>query len=250
MLSLALAGCGGKSAPAPPARAGSKSKAPAREESRRPAASGRSNVEKKGESAGPKDFEVEQLREALADRSAEVFALEETVATLELELRSALEELVRSRANVRSVQSRAFAVSRIAEVRVELNALSERDDPALADRLQRAGGFLDHADRALAEDNVGVAAYLAERAGELLRQVRTIADLRGSSPTELIPLVPPRTLRVLSQANLRKAPSSESDRVGAVTPGTALTATARRGEWFQVDFQGMPSVWIHRRLVR
>jgi hypothetical protein len=251
LVTLALTGCGGKNPPAPPALPESKaSKTPVEENSTRDTASRPETSEKTGEAASRKDFEVEQLRDALAERSAEVFALEETVATLELELRSALEELVRSRANVRSVQSRAFAVSRIAEVRVELNALSEREDPALADRLQRAGGFLDHADRALAADNVGVAAYLAERAGELLRQVRTIAEMRGSSPTEVIPLIPPRTLRVLSQANLRKAPSSDSDRVGAVTPGTELTATARRGEWFQVDFQGMASVWIHRRLVR
>ncbi|HEY7817939.1 MAG TPA: SH3 domain-containing protein [Vicinamibacteria bacterium] len=250
MVTLALGGCGGKNAPAPPTPADSKPKPQKEKSSRSESASRPKNPAKKGGPTEPADFEVEQLREVLAERSAEVFALEETVATLELELRSALEELVRSRANVRSVQSRAFAVSRIAEVRVELNGLSERDDPALADRLQRAGGFLDHADRALAEDNVGVAAYLAERAGELLRQVRTIAEMRGSSPTALIPLVPPRTLRVLSQANLRKAPSSDADRVGAVTPGTELTATARRGEWFQVDFQGMAEVWIHRRLVR
>jgi hypothetical protein len=194
--------------------------------------------------------EVGRLRVTLAERSDEVTALEEAKATLELELKSALEELVRSQTSVRNVQSRAFAVSRIAEVRVELQLLRRRKDPALDDRLDRAAGFLDHADRALETDNVGGAAYLAERASELLRQVRTIAEIRSGAPTELIPIVPPRTLQVVSAANLRKAPSADSEKLGAVEPGTELRAIARRGDWFQVEVQAEEPVWVHRRLVR
>jgi hypothetical protein len=247
MLSF-LAACGGKSVPPPPEPATpseTRSDPPARVPS----------VEKETEddlqeSLNAALSESARLREALSERSAEVTALEEAKATLELELKSALEELVRSQTSIRNVQSRAFAVSRIAEVRVELQSLMKRSDPALADRLDRAAGFLDHADRALAEDNLGGAAYLAERASELLRQVKTIAEIRGSSPTELIPLVPARALMVLAAANLRKAPSSDSEKLGAVEPGTELKAIARRGEWFQVDVEGIGAVWVHRRLVR
>ncbi|HJS73349.1 MAG TPA: SH3 domain-containing protein [Vicinamibacteria bacterium] len=194
--------------------------------------------------------EASRLREALAERSAEVTALEEAKATLELELKSALEELVRSQTSVRNVQSRAFAVSRIAEVRVELQLLRRRKDPAVTDRLDRAAGFIEHADRALESDNVGGAAYLAERASELLRQVRTIAEIRSDAPTELIPIVPPRTLQVVATANLRKAPTSDSEKLGAVEPGTELRAIARRGDWFQVELEAKDPVWVHRRLVR
>jgi hypothetical protein len=194
--------------------------------------------------------EAARLRAALAERSAEVTALEEAKATLELELKSALEELVRSQTSVRNVQSRAFAVSRIAEVRVELQLLRRRNDPALTDRLERAAGFLEHADRALESDNVGGAAYLAERASELLRQVRTIAEIRSDAPTELIPIVPPRMLEVIAPANLRKAPTSDSEKLGSVEPGTELRAIARRGDWFQVELEAKDPVWVHRRLVR
>ncbi len=252
MLSF-LAACGGKTVSVPPEPAA----APERAES--PA--GDPPVEREADEADDADDELQEslnaarsdssrLREALSERSAEVTALEEAKATLELELKSALEELVRSQTSVRNVQSRAFAVSRIAEVRVELQSWKKRPDPALADRLQRASVFLDHADRALAEDNMGGAAYLAERASELLRQVRTIAEIRGSSSTELIPLVPARKLLVLAAANLRKDPSSDSEKLGAVEPGTELKAIARRGEWFQVEVEGKASAWVHRRLVR
>jgi hypothetical protein len=245
LFSYGCAGKSGKSVPVPADRPSSRSS----EASTVVEEAGQQEADDLRESLSEARKESSRLREALSERSAEVTALEEAKATLELELKSALEELVRSQASLRNVQSRAFAVSRIAEVRVELQSYHKRD-PALADRLQRAADFLDHADRAIQEDNMGGAAYLAERASELLRQVRTISEIRGPVPTELIPLVPPRMLKVLAVANLRKGPSSDSERLGSVEPGTELRAIARRGEWYQVEFEGPDPVWVHRRLVR
>jgi hypothetical protein len=250
-IALVVASCGAKtaqvSAPAPPP--------PSPPETAPESSSAPPAVESPPETADSAALnaareEAARLREALAERSAEVTALEETKATLELELKSALEELVRSQTSVRNVQSRAFAVSRIAEVRVELQLLRRRNDPAVTDRLDRAAGFIEHADRALDSDNVGGAAYLAERASELLRQVRTIAEIRTDAPTELIPIVPPRMLQVVATANLRKAPTSDSEKLGAVEPGTELRAIARRGDWFQVELEAKEPAWVHRRLVR
>ena len=250
---LFFGGCGGKAAPPGPADPGAGPEASVEMKSSpapKTAPKTAAETDELKVSLAAARSESSRLRVALEERSAELTALEEAKATLELELKSALEELVRSQTSVRNVQSRAFAVSRIAENRVELQSFKKRPDSALADRLDRAAGFLDHADRALAEDNVGGAAYLAERASELLRQARTIAEIRGTSPTELIPLVPPRTLEVLAAANLRKGPSADSEKLGAVQPGTELNAIARRGEWFQVEVEGKEPVWIHRRLVR
>ena len=248
-IALVIAGCGGKTAPVPvPALP-----APAVSESVPESFSSAPVApEKVGDDAALTAAvqEAARLRETLAERSAEVTALEEAKATLELELKSALEELLRSQTSVRNVQSRAFAVSRIAEVRVELQSLRRRKDAALANRLNRAAGFIDHANRALETGNVGGAAYLAERASELLRQARTIADIRSDSEAALIPIVPPRVLEVVAAANLRKSPSADSEKLGAAEPGTELRAIARRGDWFQVEFEGKDPVWVHRRLVR
>jgi hypothetical protein len=196
------------------------------------------------------ETETARLRSALSERNAEVTALEEAKASLELELHSALEELIRSQANALNVQSRAFAVSRIAEVRVELSSFRASRDPALDDRLDRAQEFLDRADKALDQGNVGGAAYLAERASELVSQVKTVAEIRSNEPAELIPIVPPRFIEVSAAANLRKAPSVNSGRVGSVEPGARLRAVARQGEWYQVQTDGGEEAWVHRRLVR
>jgi len=194
--------------------------------------------------------ERSKLRATLASRGEELTALEEANASLELELASALEELLRAQASVRSVQSRALAVSRISEVRVELEFFRDNRDPALRARLDRADEFLTRADRVLAEGNIGGAAYLAERAGELVRQTRTVADAQRKAPRGVIPIVPSREMEVQTRANLRSEPRTDSARVGALAPGVSVKAVARKGDWFQVITPSGTTVWIHRALVR
>jgi hypothetical protein len=191
-----------------------------------------------------------KLTKELELQSGARTALEEENASLELELAIALDELLRIQANLKNVKSRAFAVSRIAEVRVELESLRGGRDVALDDRLDRADRFLQRADKALDEDNVGGAAFLAERAGELVRQSRTIAEVRSRQSKELLPIVPPREIEVRAAANLRSAPRSDSERVGGVVAGTRLTAIARLGDWFQVRTDSGRDAWIHRGLVQ
>ena len=124
------------------------------------------------------------------------------------------------------------------------------NDPALRTRIERADEFLTRADQALAEDNVGGAAYLADRAGELLRQARTVAEIRKKGPREIIPIVPPRTMEVQAASNLRSEPSSESTRIGGVETSTKVEAIARQGDWYQIVTAAGTKAWIHRTLVR
>ncbi|HXV60732.1 MAG TPA: SH3 domain-containing protein [Vicinamibacteria bacterium] len=201
------------------------------------------------ESLSAYEAENTDLRGSLTQRTQDLTSLEEQNATLELELAIALEELIRSQSNVKNVQSRAFAVSRIAEVRVELESFGGRKDSTLRDRLERAESFLERADQALKENNVGGAAYLAVRAGELVRQARTVSEIRRRESIDIVPIVPPRPIEVQKTANLRRGPSIQTDRVGLVEIGTKLEAVGRLGEWYQVRSSEGRIVWIHGSLV-
>lgn len=191
-----------------------------------------------------------QLERALSERAEELAVLEESNASLELELASALDALLRAQASLRNVQSRAFAVSRIAEVRVQLEAARRHHDEALNARIDRSAEFLERADQTLSENNIGGAAYLADRAGELLRQAQTVAEIRGKDPREIIPIVPARSMEVQAAANLRRDPSSESPRLDGIESGTQVEAIARQGDWFQIVTAAGTTAWIHRALVR
>ena len=208
------------------------------------------SLEQLGKRLSATEEERDRLARELELQSGARSALEEENASLELELAIALDEILRIQANSKNVESRAFAVSRIAEVRVELESLRGRKDGALDDRLDRADGFIQRADVALGEDNVGGAAFLAERAGELVRQCKTIAELRSRQSKELLPIVPPREIEVRAAANLRSGPRTDSERIGGVATGTRLTAIARLGDWFQVRTESGQEAWIHRGLVQ
>ena len=196
---------------------------------------------------------IETLQRRLAALEAELASLEERHMALEREHAATLEEVLRSKASLRGVQSRAFATSRIAEARVQLQSVSMSQDPEITDRLRRANELLDRADEALSESNYGGAAYLAERAGELTRQAKLVGEFRSSETgqsRELIPIVPPRRLEATVTANLRQGPGTDTPRIGLLTKGQKVTAVARLGSWFQVVTSSGEKAWLHRSVAR
>ena len=252
---LLAAGCGGKKAEAPtdnPSQgkpAGVTSEEPGEVQSTEELAP----TERLEAELTQANQENRKLRQQLEAAQAARASLEERYAALEIELASSVEEVLRSKASLRSVQNRALAISRIAEVRVEIQSVPQAKDAEVAARLDRANEFLSRADTALAEGNFGGASYLAERAGDLVRQARTVAEVRTASPNpseELIPIVPPRSLEARVTANLRQAPGTDKPLVGQVTQGELLLAVARWGEWFQVETGSGVRAWIHGSVVR
>ncbi len=194
----------------------------------------------------------EALRQKLAATEAALASLEEHYAALEIELASLVEEVLRSKASLRSVHNRALAISRIAEVRVQLQSVPQAEDKEVAARLERANEFLSRADTALAESNFGGASYLAERAGDLVRQATMVAEVRASpnQSEEVIPIVPPRSLEVVVNANLREGPSTDRSRVGQIEKGKEILAVARWRDWFQIETDAGFRAWIHGSVVR
>jgi ribosomal protein L29 len=199
------------------------------------------------------ESQLEQLQGALEEKEVALASLEEQYAALEIELTSAVEEVLRSMARVRTVQSRAQAVSRIAEVRVQLESVPRAQDQEVAARLRRAREFLGRADAVLSEGNFGGASFLAERANDLVRQARMVSEIRSSAALpsgDVIAIVPPRSLEVLENSNLREGPGIDTRRIGSVRKGEHVIAVARTEDWFQVENPSGGKAWISGDLVR
>ncbi|MFQ5793227.1 MAG: SH3 domain-containing protein [Acidobacteriota bacterium] len=198
--------------------------------------------------------EIEALKEQLQDREVALARLEERYAALEMELYATVEEVLRSKANLQSVQSRALATSRIAEVRVELQSLQEAEDPEVQNRVGRARDFLNRADKALEEGNYAGAGFLSERAQELVRQATILREFRSASRSsqfqKVLPIVPPRSLETVVNANLRKGPGTDQARVMVLQKGERILAVARAGDWFHVQTESGLKAWLHRSVVR
>jgi hypothetical protein len=198
--------------------------------------------------------ELARAREELREARQQAATAEERYEALRRETDRALDEVLASKASLRGVNSQALAISRIAEVRVQMQGAGGRkSSPEVAARLRSAEALLARADRALEEGNFGGAAYLADRAAEAITQARTVAEVVSRNADEgagLIPIVPPRMVEVAVVANLRDGPDSTRPRVGRATPGTRLRAVARLGEWLEVETDGGRTAWIRRGTLR
>lgn len=207
------------------------------------------------------DEELAETRKALVELKARhdeltaaIVALEERNEALEIELASTVEEVLRAKASTRGFHTRAFATLRIAEVRVQIESLSQTEsDTDFTDRLRRAGELLTRADQALVEENFSGAVFLAERAGELTHQAGLIREYRVNVSNLLekaVPIVPPRILEARVNCNLREGPSMEARIVGGLLEGQQVEAMARLGDWYQVETESGRMVWLHQRVVR
>lgn len=201
-------------------------------------------------------IERARLQEQLKAAQQETAVAQEQREALRAEMKRVLDDVLASRASGSSgsgVQNRALAISRIAEVRVQLRNVAKPQDAEVASRLHSAADLLTQADQTLAQGNYSGASYLADRAGDLVQQARTVSEVaarQGEEGAALIPIVPPRTLEVAVAANLRDGPDAKRARVAGAKPGAQLVAVARVGEWYKVETEAGSMAWIHRAMVR
>lgn len=195
--------------------------------------------------------ESARLREQLQAAHQETAVAQEQRDALRRDLQRALEDVLASKASG-GVQNRALAISRIAEVRVQMQSVSGRQEPEVAARLRSAEELLVRADKTLEKGNYSGASYLADRAGDLVQHAWTVAAVAAQQTQEakgLIAIVPPRTIEVAVAANLREGPDAGRRRVAGVQPGAQLVAVARLGQWFEVQTEG-GTAWIHRATLK
>ena len=200
--------------------------------------------------------ESARLQEQLKAAQQETAVAQEQREAMRWDMKRVLDDVLAAKASGSSgsgVQNRALAISRIAEVRVQLQNVAKPQEPEGAARLHSAAELLTQADQTLEQGNYGGASYLADRAGDLVQQARTVAQVaarQNEEGTRLIPIVPPRTLEVTVAANLREGPNATRPRVAGAKPGAQLVAVARVGEWFKVETEAGSMAWIHRGTVR
>lgn len=177
-----------------------------------------------------KKFEDEQRR------------LEERVAVLLRDLELTETEVIRTKARLQGLETKADSTSVIAETRVLIRRHQEQRGRTPA--IVRSQELLDRAEQMIEEGNFGAATFLAMKAQELIKDVR-----RGGGEESGDKAASKRNYSVVANvAYLRREPSREAPIVGTVKKGELLEATAQRGDWLRVK-AGAKSGWIFRALV-
>lgn len=190
--------------------------------------------------------EAEQLAARLRKAEDQQRHLEERVAVLLRDLDLTETEVIRTKAKLQSLETKADATSVIAETRVLFRrALQQRGrTPSLV----RCEELLARAEAMVEASNHGAAVFMALKVQELLKDTRRASAAVYTEDAGDRPAPKKQYTVIAETANLRREPSRKAPVVQQLKKGALLEATRLRGDWLQVR-SGDTTGWIVRTLV-
>ncbi len=196
--------------------------------------------------------EAAALRLRVLEKDAVARSLRDQLSTERVELEEAIGEVVRSKAKLRSIESKAQAASDMAEGEIALKTAKARYSgadrpPALSAAEQLLVGSAKEFER----QNYGGSLYLAGQARTKIRAAEAQARSRGSvdSVGGEIRFAAPVELKVAKSCKLRKSPGLEADVLSTLPPGTSVTGLSYKGKWVRVAYGDRSIGWIFQTLL-
>lgn len=188
--------------------------------------------------------EVDQLKAKVRAAEEEKKKLEERVAVLQRTLDVTETEVIRAKAKLKGLETKAEASSAIAEARILMRRLQE-DKGRSSPSLNMSQDKLDLAVEKLGDGDYSLAAFYALQAQEILEQVR-----RGVPVDPDPERAPPKRQYVVqvASANIRKTPSTGAAVIGKAPKGATLEALGARSEWVKVRYNEVEG-WVSRSLL-
>lgn len=195
----------------------------------------------RSELQGRSEGEVQRLQARLRRSEEEQRRLDERLAALQRDLEVTEMELIRTKARLKGLETKAEASSAIAEAHILLRR-AEGTGGALHSLGQQS---LSKAEQQLREENFGAAVFFALKAQDLATRAH------GGPEASPSPQAAPFPLRVVvraGRANLRKGPGPNEAVVAQVRKGTALAVKSAQGDWLEVT-HGRGTAWVARSVV-
>jgi Bacterial SH3 domain len=186
--------------------------------------------------------EPEKLRARLRRAAEDQRRLEEMVAVLQADLETTENELIRTKAKLKGIETKAEASSAIAEAQTLV--LRSGEDKVRPTNAARAREKLGLAESQLRAGNYGAAVFFALQAQDLLEKS---GRTRATSPPES----PPAGAVVVkaSSANVRSEPRRDAPVIARLPRGTSVVPLAEEGKWTRVEVEGRTG-WIANSLIR
>jgi len=169
-------------------------------------------------------------------------------------LDEAITEVVRTKAKLRSIESKAEAASTIAEAELSIESMKNRFDARELEKMaefQKAEGLLRQSTRELNVHNYGGALYLAVQAKSQADAGKRIIQNRDAYMPAIGEIVFEQTLSLIltKNTNLREGPDTTFQIVRTLKQGTAIVGYAYRGNWIRVEVSKGLAGWVHQSLV-
>ncbi len=216
------------------------------------------DVKKLQQTLAKREDNIAKLQLQLLERDAQIKQLEERLNSQQEMLDEAIQEVVRAKAKLRSLESKAEAASGIAEAEIAVKALKAQ----LAGQTRntefiKAQELLKMSAQEFKKENYGGAVYLTSQAKGHIRagQIR-LEGREKVAPIKRLPPIRgevffalPLPLQVLRTSNLRKQPDRESKVITTLEKGTPLIGYSYKDKWVRVTSEDGAYGWVFQTLV-
>jgi hypothetical protein len=201
-----------------------------------------------------KDALIGRLQLQLLERDARSRALTGQLSSQQDRLDEAVVEVVRTKAKLRSIESRAEAASSITEAEIALKGLKDRMeaiDASPGDDVQKAEALVRMSTSEFKKENYGGALYLAGQAQSQIRAIESRLvrpEDQTLAPGEVL-FALPLPLKVLKRSNLRQGPSLQAGIERTLEADDPIIGYSYKEEWIRVQTEDGTRGWIYQTLV-
>ncbi len=199
------------------------------------------------------EAELNRMQLKLLEESAGNVALQKRLKAQAKMLDEAVQEVVRAKAKLRTIESRAEAASTMAEAEIALRTTKEgmaARSGGKAENLTRAEELLKMSTREFRNENYGGALYLAGQARGHINAVQhyQFQGEGGASQSGETPFSQPLPLKILKRCNFRQAPDLKGQIIEVLAEGTLIVAFAHLDNWLRVGTEDGRAGWVHQSL--
>jgi hypothetical protein len=188
----------------------------------------------------------------LLEKEAQIKELEERSDSQLIMLEKAVLEVVRAKAKLRSLESRAEAASNMAEAEIAVRVLKEQlGDGEQDPEITKVEELLNMSALEFKKENYGGALYLTRQAKSHITAGKMrlgMREERSVTQGEVV-FAQPIPLQVLKKSNLREKPDIKSKILTTFKKGTPVVGYSYKGEWVPVKSDDGIDGWIFQILV-
>jgi len=189
--------------------------------------------------------DLDRLNARLKKSDEDQRRLEERIALLQRDLELTETEIIRTKARLKGIETRAEASSAIAEARILAGRLDARGRAAT---LSLCNENIAKAEQQLTQVNYGAAVFFATKAQDIAKKAQEASDpARHAAEEEHASPQPTYKVKAKS-ANIRKGPEVTEEVLAEAPEGAVLEASAVKGDWVKVTYGGVAG-WVSRSVL-
>lgn len=187
------------------------------------------------------DLKLKHLQEALTSKQI-------IIEQLKLEYQQATQHSARTRAKLRSHQSKAEIVVHLAEIKTALNSLAKKSIyPLKQNKVQEAEQLIIMSEKALKGEDIETASSLSNKAQKILIP---LLPMQTKNPNELnVTFATPLNMVIKRKCNVRKAPGMTNKVLFTMNASSKVKALAFARNWINIKTVGQRKGWVYYNLL-